>query len=242
MNDHPLITRLQYGCRLDDRERQALRDLCTDVRDVARGVNIVRDGEKADHVNLIMSGWAARYKVLPDGARQITALLLPGDLCDLRCTMLARIDQGITALTPTRVAYIVPQAINQLEHTSAQIGHAMAWCSLVEHATLRAWIVNMGRRRAVERVAHLLSELAERMAMVAPNGMASHFVPLTQEEIADALGLTPVHVNRVAQELRGQAVISSKRGGFTILDLPALQAMGGFNGGYLNPHMIPAAA
>lgn len=241
MDENPLIARLRHCCRLEERDVRELLDLCWDVRDIGRGVNIVHDGERADRVHLIISGWAARYKLLPSGARQITALLLPGDLCDLRCTMLARMDQGIMALTPVRVAYILPQAITALERTDPMVGHALAWCSLVEQAVLRAWIVNMGRRHALERVAHLFCELSERLSMTAPDGQGSRFYPLTQEEIADTLGLTPVHVNRVLQDLRSRAMITSRRGGLTVLDLLGLQRLSGFNGGYLRPQTIPAA-
>ena len=241
--DNPLIVRLRRQCHLDVADVDRIEHLCTDVRDVPRGVNLVREGERVERIHLILSGWAARYKLLPNGSRQITALLLPGDLCDLRCSMLARMDDGIVALTPVQVAFVPPDAIARLERTWPSIAHALSWHCLVEQATTRAWIVNMGRRHALERVAHLFCELATRLAIVsdAPD-QPPHF-PLTQEEIADALGLTPVHVNRVLHELRQRGLITSRRGGLTILDLPGLKEMAGFTDNYLHPAMaMPAEA
>ncbi len=214
-----------------------IEDLCGDVREVPRGLNLVREGERVERVHLILSGWAARYKLLPSGSRQITALLLPGDLCDLRCAMLARMDDGIVALTTVRVAFILPDALRRLERTWPAIAHALSWYELVEQGTSRAWIVNMGRRHALERVAHLLSELSTRLTVVSESPDLSMHFPLTQEEIADALGLTSVHVNRVLNELRRRGLITSRRGGLTVLDLPMLKQMAGFNDNYLHPAM-----
>jgi CRP-like cAMP-binding protein len=239
--DNPLIVRLQRQCDLDPPDIDRIERLCDDIRAVPRGMNLVREGERIDRVHLVVSGWAARYKLLPNGARQITALMLPGDLCDLRCTALARMDDGIVALTPIRVAYILPDAIAGLERTRPAVAHALAWYGLVEQATMRAWIVNMGRRHALERVAHLFCELSTRLAVVSDlPGQPPHF-PLTQEEIADALGLTAVHVNRVLNELRRRGLITSRRGGLTVLDLPMLKQMAGFNDHYLHPVMAMAA-
>jgi CRP-like cAMP-binding protein len=235
--DNPLIVRLRRQCRLELPDIDRIEQLCDDEREVARGMNLVREGERVDRVHLILSGWAARYKLLPNGSRQITALLLPGDLCDLRCAMLARMDDGIVALTPVRVAYILPDAIARLERMRPPVAHALSWYGLVEQATMRAWIVNMGRRHALERVAHLFSELSTRLTIVSGSPEQPLHFPLTQEEIADALGLTAVHVNRVLNELRRRGLITSRRGGLTVLDLPMLKQMAGFNDNYLHPAM-----
>jgi CRP-like cAMP-binding protein len=238
--DNPLIVRLRRQCHLDEPDIERIEQLCDDVRDVPRGMNVVREGERIDRVHLILCGWAARYKLLPNGSRQITALMLPGDLCDLRCTMLARMDDGIVALTPIRVAYILPDMLVRLERMRPAIAHALSWYGLVEQATMRAWIVNMGRRHALERVAHLFCELSTRLAVVSDSPDQPLHFPLTQEEIADALGLTAVHVNRVLHELRRRGLITSRRGGLTVLDLPALKQMAGFNDNYLHPAMAMA--
>jgi len=238
--DNPLIVKLRQACLLGSSDIDRIEEICGDMRTVPRSQNLVREGERVDRVHLILSGWAARYKLLPDGSRQITALLLPGDLCDLRCSMLARMNDGIVALTSISVAFIVPEAIRQLERTHPRIANALSWHELVEQGTSRAWIVNMGRRHALERVAHLLSELSTRLTWLTEiPGQPLHF-PLTQEEIADALGLTAVHVNRVLHELRQRGLITSRRGGLTIVDLPTLKRMAGFNDNYLHPTMANA--
>ncbi|MBJ6123768.1 Crp/Fnr family transcriptional regulator [Sphingomonas mollis] len=238
MNANPLVTRLQQFCPLDAGDLQDLNALSLDRRHIAHGTNIVHGGSAANHIHLILSGWAARYKVLTDGTRQITALLLPGDLCGVRCAMLSQMDQGIMALTPMHVAYIKPQALYRLESTSAGIRHAMNWCSLVEDATSRAWIINLGCRQALPRTANLFSELSERTMMSVPDSLADSFLPLTQLELADTLGLTPVHVNRVLRELQQRGMVALRRGGVMMTDLSALRQLGSFDGAYLRPKTI----
>jgi CRP-like cAMP-binding protein len=195
--------------------------------------NVIREGERPDHVHLIVEGWAARYKLLPDGARQITAFLIPGDFCDLHVTMLGEMDHSITTLTRAKVAYIPRSNMDALTERPG-LAKAFWWATLVDEAVLRAWIVNVGRRDASEAIGHLMCELYVRMKNI---GLADDHVfelPLTQEEIADALGLTSVHVNRVLQRLRSEDLISFRQGLLTIHDYPALEKASGFNSNYLH--------
>jgi CRP-like cAMP-binding protein len=181
-----------------------------------------------------MEGWAARYKVVPDGSRQITAILVPGDFCDLHITILGEMDHGITALTRVKVALVPHLVMENLPVDRPQLGRALWWATLVDEATLRAWIVNLGRRDAAERVAHLFCELHARLKLVGLADEDDFSLPLTQEILADALGLTPVHINRVLQRLRSQDLIELEGGELRILNLPHLRKLAGFDPTYLH--------
>ncbi len=195
--------------------------------------NVIREGERPDHVHLIIEGWAARYKLLPDGSRQITAFLIPGDFCDLHVTILGEMDHSITTLTRAKVAYIHRSKMDALTERPG-LARAFWWATLVDEAVLRAWIVNVGRRDAYEAVGHLMCELYVRMKNIGLTEDHRFELPLTQEELGDALGLTPVHVNRVLQRLRAESLISFKGGLLIILDYERLEAASGFNSNYLH--------
>jgi CRP-like cAMP-binding protein len=229
----PLVTRLETVSRLTDEDRAALTTLCDEPRDMGARRNVIREGERPDHVHLMVEGWAARYKLLPDGTRQITAFLIPGDFCDLHVTILGEMDHSITTLTRAKVAYIARAKMDDLTERPG-LAKAFWWATLVDEAVLRAWIVNVGRRDAFEAIGHLMCELYVRMRNI---GLAEDHrfeLPLTQEELADALGLTPVHVNRVLQRMRTDGLISFKGGQLTILDYRRLESASGFNSNYLH--------
>ena len=230
-----LAAKLEMGGSLGEGDREVLGALCHDVREVPAHSDIVREGDSPAFVHLMVEGWAGRYKILPDGARQITALLIPGDFCDAHVTVLREMDHSVLALTPSKVAYIPHEAIEGLPLLHPGLARALWWTSLVDEAVLRAWIVNLGRRDAHERVAHLLCELHLRLANV---GLVQndHFaLPLTQEVLADALGLTAVHINRVLQRLRGEGLLTLTGRVLNILDGAGLRRASGFNPNYLHP-------
>ena len=230
---NPLEAKLETVAALGAEDRQAIAELCSDARDMEARRNIIREGERPDHVHLMVDGWAARYKLLADGGRQITAFLIPGDFCDLHVTILGEMDHSIATLTKAKVAYVPRRAMDALTDRP-RISKALWWATLVDEAVLRAWIVNIGRRDAGEAVGHMMCELYVRMKNVGLATAHSFELPLTQEEIADALGLTPVHVNRVLQRMRADGLISLKRGALEIHDYERLQEMSGFNPNYLH--------
>jgi CRP-like cAMP-binding protein len=232
--DHsPLVTKFETLARLGDEDRDALATLCADPREMGARRSVIREGERPDHVHLIVEGWAARYKLLPDGARQITAFLIPGDFCDLHVTILGEMDHSITTLTRAKVAYI-PRSKMDAATERPKLAKAFWWATLVDEAVLRAWIVNVGRRDAFEAIGHLMCELYVRMKNVGLADDHCYELPLTQEELGDALGLTPVHVNRVLQRMRADGLISFRAGLLTILDYRRLEAASGFNSNYLH--------
>lgn len=234
----PLIAKLETRAALSAEDRDDLMALYSDAREIGARRSIIREGERPDHVHLLIEGWAARYKLLPDGARQITAFLIPGDFCDLHVTILGEMDHGIATLTRSKVAFISRSTMDALTERPS-LAKAFWWSTLVDEAVLRAWIVNVGRRDAFEAIGHLICELYVRMRNVGLAEGDRFEVPLTQEEIADALGLTPVHVNRVLQRLRSADLISFRQGVLTIHDYRALESASGFNPNYLHLDRAP---
>jgi CRP-like cAMP-binding protein len=230
---NPLVVKLQTVTDLPHEDIAALNAVCTDTRELAGRRNIIREGDRPEFVHLILDGWAARYKVLPDGSRQITAFLIPGDCCDMHVTILGEMDHSIATVGRATVAYIPRRDMEALTQRP-KVACAFWWATLVDEAVLRAWVVNVGRRAAYEAVGHLICELYVRMENVGLAADHRFELPLTQEEIADALGLTPVHVNRVLQRMRAEDLITLKRGALEILDYRRLEKAAGFNANYLH--------
>lgn len=234
-----LVRKLETLAALPREDRDALAALACGARDFGPRRSIIREGDRPQHVHLMIDGWAARYKLLPDGARQITAFLIPGDFCDLHVTILAEMDHSISTLTRARVAYIPRGRMEELT-ARPHIARAFWWATLVDEAVLRAWVVNIGRRDAYEAIGHLMCELYLRMRNVGLAADHSYELPLTQEELGDTLGLTPVHVNRVLQRMRSDGLISLERGALTIHDYRRLEDASGFNPNYLHiAHSAP---
>jgi CRP-like cAMP-binding protein len=228
------VAKLELGGPLSRDEREALRVICENRRHIPAHRDIISDGDRPDHVHVLLEGWAARYKILPDGGRQITAFLVPGDYCDAHVAVLRRMDHGIMALTDTVVGFVPHAEFDALPLKSPTLARALWWATLVDEAVLRAWIVNLGRRDAYGGVAHLLCELHARLRNVGLVEDGAFDLPLTQEVIADALGLTSVHTNRVLQRLRSEDLILLQGGVLTILDAPGLQRAAGFDSAYLH--------
>ena len=235
MPGNMLLRRLKIFANLKAEDEALISRLCHDVRRTRARRDIISEGERPEHIHLMVEGWAARYYVVPSGARQITALLIPGDFFDLHVTVLGQMDHGIVALTDCRLAYIDPAALDRATAENSRLARALWWSTLVDESVLRNWVVNVGRRDAYERIAHLLCELHARMKLV---GLVTEEdeldLPLTQEEIADATGLTAVHTNRMLQLLRKQGLIALSSGRLHVLRVSALQKTAGFDPGYLH--------
>ena len=227
-------TKLERWERLSENERASLEGISGRVEKVRRHQQLIEEGDNPRVVILVLEGWAIRYKVLPDGKRQIVAILLPGDLCDIHIFILDHMDHGISMLTDGKVARIPQNAMLAVIDERPAIARALWWATLVDEAVLREWLVNVGGRDAYSRVAHLICELHVRMSNVGlvTEGLMS--LPLTQEHLAQALGLTAVHVNRMLRRLRQSSLITFKAFRLQILDLNGLVAAAGFRPGYLH--------
>ncbi|HVI30840.1 Crp/Fnr family transcriptional regulator [Phenylobacterium sp.] len=236
----PVIRKLRHGAPLSPDDERALAAACKVVRPYAAREDVISEGERPHDVHAVLEGFACRYKMLPDGGRQIMAFLVPGDFCDLHVAILGTMDHGIEALAPSRIAAIAREEVDRLTRTSPALTRAFWWATLVDEAVLREWLVGMGRRSADQQVAHLVCELLQRLRAVGLAPGDRFDLPLTQAELADAVGLTPVHVNRVVQHLRGEGFLEWRGGVLTVLDEQGLTAFADFDPNYL--HLRAAAA
>jgi len=228
------LNRLRACVRLSQDDERALRDAVKDVRRLASGVHLVDKGDRPHCVHILLRGWAARYDIVADGSRAITAFLLPGDLCDQHVTVLGQMDHSIVTLTDALVAYLPNGQLESVARDHPRIAQALWWSTLVDEAVLRAWLVNLGRRDAFEAIGHLLCELHARLAKAGVTDNSDFELPITQNEIADSQGLTVVHVNRMLQRLRREGYISLKGGRLVINDVTRLEAVTGFDATYLH--------
>ena len=229
-----LLTRkLELFGPLPPADRSLLDDVIRDPHQVDAHQDIVREGDAPDEVNLVLEGFACRYKILPDGSRSIFAYLVPGDLCDLNIFILKAMDHTIATLSACTMVSIPRRRILELTERPA-IARALWWTTLVDEATLREWLVNLGKRRADVRIAHLLCELHLRLTSVGLVEDGEFALPLTQSELADTMGMSPVHMNRSLQALRSQDLVVFKSRHLVIPDIDRLRAMSQFNPNYLH--------
>jgi CRP-like cAMP-binding protein len=204
------------------------------VRQFAARRDLIREGDRPGPVFVVLSGWACRYKILPSGSRQVTSFMLPGDSCDLHIGILDEMDHSIQTITKASIATIPRTVMEDMLDRSPAIGRALYAAQLIDEATLRAWIVSMGRRSSVERVAHLMCELYLRLQGLTGMVSASVELPVSQLLLADALGMTPVHINRVLRGLREAGVMEISRRSLRITDPAGLVQVAGFDENYLH--------
>jgi CRP-like cAMP-binding protein len=228
-----------YG-KLDTGDIGALEAATADPRKFVAKQDLIREGDPPGPVFVVLEGWLCRYKMLPTGTRQITAFMIPGDACDLHVRMLDVMDHSIQAITASRVAMIPRQTMQELMDRRG-ISDAMYIAQLVDQGTLRAWIVSMGRRTSTQRVAHLMCELYLRAQSVGLSTSTGLAMPLSQQVLADALGMTSVHINRVLKVLREERAMDLHRGSLSILDPTRLVQIAGFDENYLHRRMSQAA-
>lgn len=210
-------------------------------RKIAARKDLIREGDRPGPVFVILDGWACRYKILPSGTRQVLAYLMPGDSCDLHVGLLAEMDHGIQTITPALVATIDRGDMDALLERHRAIEKAMYVAQLVDEGTMRAWITSMGRRASIERVAHLMCELYLRARNIGLAPDTEFALPLSQLLLADSLGMTPVHLNRVLKELRLSGAMTLRRGSLLITDPSKLIQIAGFDENYLHRRLRPAA-
>jgi CRP-like cAMP-binding protein len=230
-----LTRRLEEYTLLTEADREEVARLTRQPpRMIPARRDLLREGETPHSIYLILDGWACHYRTLADGRRQIVDFAVPGDLCDLNLFILDRMDHSIASITKLRVAEIGREVFHQVVTNFPNITTALWWQELVSKSIHREWIVNIGQRNAQERIAHLFCEMFLRLESVGlTDGFTCDF-PLTQNDIADATGLTPVHVNRSLQELRRRELVIVERQKLTIPDMRALQDAGVFNPEYLH--------
>jgi len=200
----------------------------------AAGEDLICEGDRPDNVRIFLSGWACRYKALEDGRRQIVNFVLPGDTCDAHIYLVSTIDHSIATLTPVIYCELERAIFEKLISTDVTVAEAFYCETLATGSIQREWAINLGRRDALERVAHVICELYERLKVVGFVEGNSFAFPVTQTDLADATGLSTVHLNRTLQELRAAGLITLRDRSLTILAFQALADTAMFNPNYLH--------
>lgn len=232
---HILTRKLEGFAGLSGDDVRAVEQLCSDIRTVEAGTELIREGERPNRIHVLLEGWAYRYKLLPNGSRQILAYLIPGDLCDIHIFILKAMDHGISLLSPGRVAFVPPDEMLSIMERHPAIARALWWATLVDEAILREWLVNVGQRDAYERIAHLLYEMYLRVRAVGlVDGDETFSLPLTEAQLGDTVGLTPVAVNRALQRLRSENLITLEERRLTVHTPERLGAVTRFQPAYLH--------
>ena len=221
--------------KLSQQDRSLVDELAANtVRVVAARRDLIREGDKPRGVILILDGWACGYKQLPDGRRQVTSFLIPGDLGDANVFLLGQMDHSIGAITPVRYAELGQAELEQLMDESPRLSRSLWRHEQVTAAINREWLLNVGQRSAYERIAHLICELFARLRAAGLAYGDSCDFPLTQTDLAEAIGLTPVHVNRTLQQLRRDGLIELGGRKLTVPDPERLRSVASFNPNYLH--------
>lgn len=230
----PMLRKLETRYALDEEDRAAVLALPYVRRTVDRGNHFVREGERPERSCLILSGFAFRQKVTSRGARQIVSLHIPGDFVDLQGALLNLSDHNVEALSRCELATVARADIRALVCARPTVALAMWVDTLIDASLAREWVVNVGRRDALSRIAHVLCELARRLQVAGLAG-ADHFeMPMNQEQLADATGLTSVHVNRTLRDLDRTGMIGRVHRSVQIKDWKGLRELADFNENYLH--------
>ncbi|MEW5422527.1 Crp/Fnr family transcriptional regulator [Amorphus sp. 3PC139-8] len=231
---NPMLRKLDALQALSDGDQFALKSIYSRTIDYEAHIDIAREGDRVGECGLLMSGIACRYSMTTEGKRQITGFVVPGDIFDVQSFLLDVMDHSIASMSACTVAVIPHTALVALTENSGRLALAVWRESLVEAATFREWVVNVGRRSAYQRIAHIMCELYCRLETVGLVEGSTIRWPITQSDIGDACGLSIVHVNRSLQALRGNDLIVLQNGILTIKDWDGLAEAGEFDGTFLH--------
>ncbi|MHC2109404.1 Crp/Fnr family transcriptional regulator [Methylobacterium sp. CM6246] len=230
-----LVARLSWVMPLSDEARRAIEVLPATVQELGPNTDLIHPGDRSTSCCLVLSGWMGTFKLLPHGERQFLALHIAGDIPDLQSLHLPVVDHGICAFTQVTVASIPYEAIRNLMMRHPDAAAALWREVLVTASITNEWLIGLGRRSGPKRFAHLLCELYVRQkaaGLVKEEGLCP--LPLTQAVLADMLGLTPVHINRILKEMRAEQVIQCRQRTLTILDWTRLRKLAEFDPLYLH--------
>lgn len=229
-----LMNKLARLAPLDAEDRQAISALPFETMTVGSGHYLVWAGDTPEHCSLLLQGYACREKETDAGSRQIVSFHMAGDLLDVQHMLLERADHNVVTISDVRVARLPRAAVIRLVETRPAIAKALWRDTLIEASIFREWVLNIGRRDAKSRIAHMLCEFACRRQSAGLGDPQGFEFPMTQHEIADATGLTSVHVNRTVQLLKQDGALAGDRGKITIRDFDRLQRIAGFDPLYLH--------
>jgi CRP-like cAMP-binding protein len=229
-----LLRKLESHSPLEPADRAAILAMPMTLRTMDPSSYLVREGERPEFCCVLIKGFAYRHKVTGDGGRQIMSIHMPGDFVDLQNSYLDVSDHNVQLLTRAEVAFILRAAVRQVATDFPNVGRAFWTDTLVDASIFREWVMNVGRRDSLTRIAHLLCEFTLRLDAAGLANGHSYELPMTQEQIADATGLTPVHVNRVLKELGRMNLIEREKRAVKITDWDQLSRVGDFSARYLH--------
>ena len=231
---HLLVRQLDAHVPLSPAVQAAITALPYKIRSLEAQAYTLREGDRPDRCAVLISGYAYRHKVTGDGSRQILSLHIPGDALDFQNMFLSESDHNVQMLTRGDVAEIAREPLEELVLTNPKAGEAIFVAALVEAAMFREWTLNVGRRDARGRIAHLLCEFSYRVFARGLGPEEDYELPMTQEQLADATGLTPVHVNRVLKSLQAEGLIRRERRVIRFPNWERLREQADFNSRYLH--------
>jgi CRP-like cAMP-binding protein len=229
-----IIRKLEASTAFSDEERASFLSVPTQISEIQRGQIILREGDRPIRSFSILSGMTCNFKFAPTGRRQIVALHIEGDFPDLQSLHLNVLDFSLATLTPCRVAFIQHESLRSLCDRHPRISRALWREALIEAAIGREWLLNTGQRLGLSRLAHLFCELLVRMAHAGLSEDQGCACPLTQLDLADATGMSTVHVNRSLRELRSHKLIELRRGQLRVLRWEELKRVADFSAAYLH--------
>lgn len=232
--DNPFLARLRAQTGLSSEEVAALRDIAADPSIVISGRTLVTEGDPPRRLHILLEGWAARVKWLPDGRRHLCAIVLPGDICDVDGLHLRAYDYGVVALTACTIMTIDLPVLLALLDERSRVARALTWLAFVDNAILNEASVSLGRRSARERLAHFYCEIMLRLKAIGRSYDDGYRLPLTQETVGDALGLTAVHVNRTLRTLIEDGLLAIRERQVHVPEWKALQRAASFSPAYLH--------
>lgn len=232
--DSVLAKKLNAFVALSPKELKALAEIQSKPITVKRGKQLIEEGQTGHKAFVLQAGWACSYKDLANGQRQIISFPVAGDCVGLRSVLLRTADHSFSALTEAVVSPVEGAHIERCFTEFPRLGTAFLWATSRDEAMVVEHLVSIGRRSAIERTAHFFMELAERLSLIGLATEAEFKCPLSQYLLADALGLSAIHINRVLRQLREQDLLTLQKGIVRIHDLNRLRKLAGFQGGYLN--------
>jgi CRP-like cAMP-binding protein len=232
-----LIRRLRASTALDDADAQAIGSLPVMVKQYRANQAIVREGERPSACCLLVEGFCVRAKTTSDGRRQILSIHIAGEIPDLQSLHLHVMDHDLVALTECTLGFINHVALRDLTRRRPSVTEALWRDTLVDAAIFREWIVNVGQRSGLNRLAHVVMELRERLRVIDRVSGPEFDLPLTQEQLGEAMGITSIHVNRILKQLQHLGVMKFQRGRITILDEAKFNDAADFDRLYL--HLEP---
>ena len=229
-----LVRKLSNFAPLAEDELAVLNDLQSKHMNIDKAVDLIHEGQRDHSAYILKGGWAFCYKMVPDGGRQIVTFLMPGDFVGMRSLLLRVSDHSVATFTDCLVSRVTVKQLSDAFHNYPRLGMAILWAISRDEAVVVEHLVNIGRRSAIERTAHFFLELGKRLQLVGLSSSSDFEFPFNQYLLADALGLSAIHVNRVLRELRELGLITIREHRVAITDLLGLTSLAGFDSDYLD--------